>query len=342
MPRFSIRPRAGVTTDGDRDPRVHTDFAHLRGLESIGRTLSLLPRQPARSVLNGRHGSRLRGRGLDFLELRGYLPSDDVRNIDWRVTARTGEPHVRVFTEERDRPALVVVDQRMSMFFGSRYAMKSVTAAEAAAILAFAVLAQRDRLGGIVVSDHAIQEFRPANSRASVMRFLHGLADANLALHAAAEADAPTSLDAVLEAVARLASRDHLVVVLSDFDVIGPRSERLLSALCRHNDVVLAPVTDVLAERLPDDLRQTVSDGKLQALLDTRSARVREALEQVSHARRETLLGWQRRYGLSIAPLSSGEETAPQLRRLLGMGRGSGRRAGRGTERGAHERGVQP
>ncbi|WP_110656532.1 DUF58 domain-containing protein [Salinicola halimionae] len=326
MPGFSVRHRGVEATDVGRDPRVHTDLAHLRGQERVGRTLSLLPRQPARSVLNGRHGSRLRGRGLDFLELRGYLPSDDVRTIDWRVTARTGEPHVRVFTEERDRPVLIVVDQRMSMFFGSRHAVKSVTAAEAAAMLAFAILAQRDRVGGIVVRDRAIQEFRPKNSRAGVMRFLQGIADANLALHAAAEADAPTSLDAVLEAVARLASRDHLVVILSDFDVIGPRSERLLSALCRHNDVVLAPVTDVLAERLPDDLRQTVSDGKLQALMDTRSARVREALEQVSVARRETLLEWQRRLGLSIVPLSASEDTAAQLRRLLGVSRGIGAR----------------
>ncbi|WP_110685889.1 DUF58 domain-containing protein [Salinicola aestuarinus] len=318
MSRLTAREPNARAGRASPDPRVHTDLAHLRGLERLGQTLSLLPRQPARSVLSGRHGSRLRGRGLDFLELRGYLPSDDVRNIDWRVTARTGEPHVRVFTEERDRPALIVVDQRMSMFFGSRHAMKSVTAAEAAALLAFAVLAQHDRVGGIVVGDTGLVECRPVSSRAGVMRFLQALAEANLALDADADPRDPTSLDAVFESVARLARRDHLIVVLSDFDVIGPRTERLLSGLCRHNDVVLAPVTDVLAETLPRDLRQTVSDGQLQALLDARSGHVREALERVSAARRETLSEWQRRYGLSIAPLSAGEDCAVQLRRLLG------------------------
>ena len=85
----------GSTERTTLDPRVHLDLAQLTALEPQGRRLRLLPRQPSRSVLNGRHGSHLRGRGLDFLELRDYQPSDDVRNIDWRVTARTGTPHVR-------------------------------------------------------------------------------------------------------------------------------------------------------------------------------------------------------------------------------------------------------
>tara|TARA_Y100000780_G_scaffold190257_1_gene177967 strand:- start:2582 stop:3559 length:978 start_codon:yes stop_codon:yes gene_type:complete len=304
------------------DRRVHVDLAHLRALEGHAKALSLMPRQPASSVLSGRHGSRLRGRGLDFLELRGYLPSDDVRNIDWRVTARTGEPHVRVFTEERDRPALIVVDQRMSMFFGSVHAMKSVVAAEAAALLAFAVLAQQDRVGAVVVTDEGVEEFRPARSSAGVMHFLQVLAGANQQLHADAPAAEPTSLDRVLASVARLARRDHLVIVLSDFDVIGPHSESLLSALCQHNDVVLAPVTDPLAEQLPDDLAQVVSDGTQQAWLNTADPHIRAALDGVSQQRRAQLLQWQQQYGLSIAPLSAGEGAVEQLYRLLGVARG--------------------
>ena len=95
------------------DPRIHVDLNQLLRLAGPARRLSLLPRQPASSVLNGRHASKLRGRGLNFEELRHYLPGDDTRTIDWKVTARTGEPYVRVYTEERDRPALLVVDQRM-------------------------------------------------------------------------------------------------------------------------------------------------------------------------------------------------------------------------------------
>ena len=100
------------------DTRIHVSLAHLRSLQGAAQGLNFLPRQPSASVLNGRHASRLRGRGLNFEEMRHYLPGDDIRSIDWKATARTGTPHVRVFTEERDRPALLVVDQRMSMFFG--------------------------------------------------------------------------------------------------------------------------------------------------------------------------------------------------------------------------------
>jgi uncharacterized protein (DUF58 family) len=94
----------------------------LRALEFRARGFSFLPRQPARSVLTGRHSSRLRGRGLNFEELRHYQPGDDIRSLDWKVTRRTGKPHVRVYTEERERSVLLLVDQRVSMFFGSQSA----------------------------------------------------------------------------------------------------------------------------------------------------------------------------------------------------------------------------
>lgn len=97
------------------DPRIHVTAAGLRALAAQGRALSFLPRQPAGSILNGRHASRLRGRGLTFEELRDYVDGDDIRTIDWKVTARTGRPHVRVYTEERDRPTLLVVDHLIPM-----------------------------------------------------------------------------------------------------------------------------------------------------------------------------------------------------------------------------------
>ena len=105
---------AGLANDPRQDPRVHASADRLRRLGAQARAISFLPRQPAGSILNGRHASRLRGRGLNFEELRGYVDGDDIRTIDWKVTARTGEPHVRVYTEERDRPTLLIVDHRLS------------------------------------------------------------------------------------------------------------------------------------------------------------------------------------------------------------------------------------
>ena len=112
---------------------VYVTLEQLVRLQNRTSGFSFLPRQPVRSLLAGRHASKVRGRGLNFEEIRRYLPGDDIRQIDWKVTARTRQPHTRVYTEERERPVILLVDQRLGMFFGSRRNMKSVTAAEAAA-----------------------------------------------------------------------------------------------------------------------------------------------------------------------------------------------------------------
>ncbi|RAI04333.1 DUF58 domain-containing protein [Acuticoccus sediminis] len=304
---------------GEADPRVHATLSHLRALEGRARQLSFLPRQPARSVLNGRHASRLRGRGLNFEELRDYLPGDDVRSIDWKVTARTGTPHVRVMTEERDRPALIVVDQRMSMFFGSRLNMKAVTAAEAAALAAFRILDQGDRVGGIVFGDALIAEVRPQRSRRALDRFLTALADANALLSADAPAVPPVSLTEVLRSVSRIAARNHLVIVLSDFDVVDDETHRLVSALSRHNDLVLILVTDPFADDVPEGVRLVVSDGELQAEIDTADHTTYRDLKALAKGRLAEILDWQRSLGVAVLPLTAAEETLPQMRRLMGL-----------------------
>ena len=136
--------------DSSTRSMIYTSLADLAGLEHQTKGFNFLPRQPIHSVLAGRHNSRLRGRGLNFEEIRVYLPGDDIRNIDWKVTARLQKPHVRVSTEERDRPAILVVDQRIPMFFGSRLYVKSVTAARLAALFAWTIFHSGDRIGAVV------------------------------------------------------------------------------------------------------------------------------------------------------------------------------------------------
>lgn len=323
MRDLAARIRTGTlptaSPQADEDPRVHVTLSHLRRLEGRARSLTFLPRQPARSVLNGRHASRLRGRGLNFEELRDYLPGDDVRAIDWKVTARTGKPHVRVMTEERDRPALIVVDQRMSMFFGSKLNMKSVTAAETAALAAFRILNQGDRVGGIVFGDERLAEIRPQRSRAALNRFLTALADANGLLRADAPAVGPMPLTRVLRAVARIAARNHLIIMLSDFDVVNDETKQLVSGLARHNDLVLGLVSDPFAEDMPEGLRLVVSNGELQAEVDTGDRSTYRDLRAMAKGRLAEILDWQRMLGVPVLPLSAAEETLPQLRRLMGL-----------------------
>src|SRR6478672_2557787 len=136
--------RAGVAADGSSN--VHVGVADLVALEAAVHGPGLWAKQPGHQLLAGRHPSRVRGRGLAFEELRAYVAGDDIRSIDWRVTARAGKPFVRVYSEEKDRPALILVDQRINMFFGSRLAMKSVAAAKVAALVAWRILTVGDRV----------------------------------------------------------------------------------------------------------------------------------------------------------------------------------------------------
>lgn len=309
---------------------VYVDLDDLIALEYRGRRVSFLPRQPVHSLLSGRFASRMRGRGLNFEEIRDYRPGDDVREIDWKVTARLQKPHVRVFNEERDRQALLVVDQRLSMFFGSRRAMKSVTAAEAAAIGAWRILGVGDRVGAIVFNDSDVVEFAARRSRATVLQILSIIVAQNRAL-GVGRGIATTSgrLNQALERAERRAMHDAAVIIISDFDGADAATRRMIGAIARHNDVVAVLVHDPLQSDLPASSRMTVTDGELQIQLEVGRESVRRNIAQASRERLHGVFAWTHELGIPVLPLSAAEETAPQLRRLLGglparHGRGGG------------------
>src|SRR5215471_10104626 len=233
-------------------PGVYVDLDELIALEHRGRKVSFLPRRRVHSLLSGRFASRLRGRGLNFEEIRDYRAGDDVRAIDWKVTARLREPHIRVFNEERDRQAILVVDQRLSMFFGSRLSMKSVTAAQAAAIGAWRILAAGDRVGGIVFNDSDLAEVRPRRSRATALQILSTIVARNQALGVGRGlATAPSMLNTALQRARRLALHDAAVIIISDFDGADDETRKMIGAMTRHNDVVGLLVHDPLQSDLP-------------------------------------------------------------------------------------------
>jgi uncharacterized protein (DUF58 family) len=316
---------------------VYVDLDDLIALEYRGRKVSFLPHQPAHSLLSGRFASRMRGRGLNFEEIRDYRAGDDVRSIDWKVTARLQKPHIRVFNEERDRQALLVVDQRLSMFFGSRLAMKSVTAAEAAAIGAWRVLGVGDRIGAIVFNDRNLVEIKARRSRATVLQILTAVAAQNQALGVGRGiAGAPSMLNSALEQAQRRALHDATVIVISDFDGADDATRKMIGAMTRHNDVVALLVHDPLQSDLPASARMTVTDGELQIQLEVGRESVRKSIEQATQERLKGVFAWTRELGVPVLPLSAAEATAPQLRRLLGAvparhGRGGGHPATEAT-----------
>lgn len=309
---------------------VHVDAAQLASLEVAARDFHFKPRQPVHSVLAGRHASRVRGRGLDFEELRRYLPGDDIRSMDWRVTARTNVPHVRVYSEEKDRPVLLLVDQRMNMFFGTRRAMKSVSAAEAAALVAWRVLMDGDRVGGVVFGDDDFTRLRPKRSRDAVQQLLGEIVRRNQRLRADAPAKRGASqLNQALEQAARLAHHDHLVVVVSDFDGHDELTRELMSRIAARNDLLAVVVHDPFMSELPPSGDLVVSDGELQVELGLGRDAVRRGIAEFVSERSRELFEWRQRIGVPVLPLSTAEETAPQLRRLLGQDNIESRRGSR-------------
>ena len=298
---------------------VYTTLDELVRLQFRARGFSFLPRQPVHSLLSGRHASRMRGRGLNFEELRPYLPGDDIRSIDWKVTARTGETHVRVYTEERDRPAILIVDQRISMFFGTRMNLKSVTAAELAAAGAWRVLDQGDRVGAVVFDDEDVVDVRPHRSDDTVHRILHAIVDKNRAL----SADSPAGrnggmLNRVLRQVSELVSHDYVVAVFSDFDGTDDETRRYVSRLAQSNDVLAFLIYDPMAMEVPTGADLVVSDGELQVELETEKGSTREKLAKLSDERLRAILSWQSELGVPVLPVTTERDALDQVRELLG------------------------
>lgn len=297
---------------------VYVDLRELTALQFKASGFTFLPRQPIHSLLSGKHASRLRGRGLNFEELRRYQPGDDIRTMDWRVTARVRKPYVRVYTEERDRPCLLVVDQRVAMFFGSVRNMKSVAAAELAAIGAWRVLSQKDRVGAVVFNDSTVDEIRPHRSRSAVMQILGSLVKYNhsLSLDAGVQPK-PAMLNEALRRTDRLATHDFLVCIITDGNGFDDESRRLLTRIARHNDVLFGFVYDPMEAELPDAGSLVMGDGSSQVEVDTARARLREryrdSFDEHRRIGREFLL--QRE--APVLPICTDRDVADQLRTQL-------------------------
>lgn len=249
-------------TANDLNPRgAYCDLDGLLRQRFAARDLNLFSPHPARSLLTGGLRTRIRGRGVDFEEVRLYQPGDDVRSIDWRVTARTRVTHTKVFREERERPVFMVVDQRSPMFFGSRQCFKSVLAAHVASLLAWAALGQSDRVGGLVFGDHQQRDVRARRSKHAVLELLHQIHHYNQLLHSPVADAEGLDLQTILTDTRRVAKPGSAIFVLSDFHDFDRRCEQLLFELARHCDLTLIHLYDPLERQLTSNTSLTVSDG---------------------------------------------------------------------------------
>jgi uncharacterized protein (DUF58 family) len=245
---------------------IHLTAAELIALRPRCHALRLPMRQAAASALAGAYRSRFRGRGVDFLESRNYQPGDDIRNMDWRVTARTGKAHTKVFQEERERPVLVVMDASPSLYFGTRQRLKSVAAGQLAAAIAWAAIRRGDRIGGFLFAPGRHRELRPAGGRRGAMRMIQGLVDWLEPKQIDGDENEPMST--ALERVRHAVRPGSLVIVISDFFGMDEDCNRHLSRLRQHNDVIGCQVLDAAEYQLPQG-RYPISDGEKATVLDT-------------------------------------------------------------------------
>jgi uncharacterized protein (DUF58 family) len=192
--------------------------------------------------LGGEYHSVFRGRGMEFSEVREYVPGDDVRTIDWNVTARTGVPHVKKFVEERDLTVLLVLDLSPSQGFGSQYLTKRELMAELAAILSFAAVKNNDRAGALLFSDR-VERFIPPRKGID-----HALRIVRDALHLK-PVGTKTNIGLALKNAASLLKQRSVVFILSDF--LDSNYEKSLRIMRRRHDVVAIPIHDPLEVEIP-------------------------------------------------------------------------------------------
>jgi uncharacterized protein (DUF58 family) len=274
---------------------------------------------PAKSLWSqmlGQHQSRQLGRGMDFSEVRQYQPGDDIRAIDWRVTARTGKPHTKLFSEEREKPVVLYLDFSSSMAFGSQLLLKSVQMAHMASLIAWLSVTQQDRIGAVIDTGNELIELKPTSRNRGALALLQTLVTCHQSL-----INQPSRNDQdishALQALARLCPKGSEIILLSDFSRLTTQHEPKLSRLCQHNRVRMVQISDPL-ERGQTGFRGTeqVSNQNDTRWLDFSSRKTRQGIERAFSEQQQHLIQLTQKMGISFSSLSSEQALTQQLHGL--------------------------
>jgi len=304
---------------------VETTLRELVGLNRVADRRSLRNFK-VRSIMSGSYLSRVRGRGMEFDEVRLYMPGDDVRSLDWRVTARTGKVHTKLYREERERPIFLSVDYRSTMFFATRGVFKSVMAAKLAALIAWSGNHHADRVGGQVFTDHETLEFKPRRGKQGLLHLLKHLADLSSRLRLeqvpARVGDATGGVEETfgreLERLSRHGHPGNLIFILSDFRGLTAETEWLLIRLARHCDVVPVLIYDRLECSLPKGGLYRFSNGAERMTVDLSDSVYHRQYREKFEERRTRLQRLGTKQRIKILECCTQEEPLDVLARLAG------------------------
>lgn len=289
-------------------------FPDFKELVDMGRQapgVKLVRRRKAVSTLTGDYKSPFRGRGLEFEEVRGYVAGDDVRNIDWRVTARTGAPHIKLYSEERERSVIVCIDRNDSMRFGTRGTFKSVQAARLAALIGWIAVHEGNRLGASFFGNvpNGKRFYGPRRSRRSLWRMFHMLCDPE------DHHPRPVSMDEHLMLLSRAEPPGSLIFVISDFLNPGRDIKKALSGLHKRGDVVLISVNDPADAAFSKAGTVLFSGGGADGrfVVDTEDMRGRKAYEKQWIQNREILSDLVKVLGLGFIQVYTNSDARAEL-----------------------------
>ncbi len=327
--------------DNDSSAYAGTYIAveELIKLQAQARKLDLSQHSFARASTTGSHHSRFRGRGMDYQESRVYQAGDDIRNMDWRVTARAGKPHTKLYQEERERPVVLLVDLNIGMFFGSKNVFKSVLAAQVAALLGWAAAIRGDRVGalitGISTTDqnnnrHSHKELPPKMGKRGALQLISELVkqtDPRLVLQMlsndnnSSENISNNRLNKELQRLRRIARPGSLIFIISDFYHIDEETGNHLQRLSRHNDLMAIQIVDPLEINIPPAGRYGVTNGKQSGVLNTRSKKGKRLYQDYFSKHHRAISELMHKQKIPLLQISTSDNPAMILQQQFGTTR---------------------
>ena len=299
------------------NPNIFLNLENLLKFEWISSVLNFkVGKQKSNSVLIGRYASRLRGRGLDFEESRPYVIGDDIRNIDWNVTAKTGKTHTKVFTEEKEKPAFIYVDQSPSMGFGSKHKTKAVVAGELASLFAHKIRKNGDRVGGMVFTGTDYELIIPKRDPKNTIYFLQKIIEANHKIYEPKEFDFEYALNEIIQKINNVVTHDYLVFIISDFYRYNSSVIEYLSQISLHNDLVIIKVYDEMEAEIPAE-KMTISNRKKQISLSGNNKKLREELKNDFDTNYKNFKSELEKYNVSVFKINTSEPVENQIIELF-------------------------
>ncbi|WP_412971251.1 DUF58 domain-containing protein [Glaciecola sp. MF2-115] len=295
---------------------VDIALPELLSYRSLAHLLNLSPSRDIAGALSGGDRSKIKGRGMEFDEARHYQPGDDIRSIDWRVTARTGKTHTKVFREERDRPVFVFTDFTQSMYFGTAYLCKSVQAAHLSALITWNAIQRGDKVGGLIFNNQKDVELKPKAQAKSALALMQAMVDMHQPQFEALEIDAQAIFLKAVQQLQHIAKPGALVYLLSDFNGLNDASLAVISNIARHCEVKAILVNDPMEIALPSSSVQqtlTITNGfeRQQVNLGESASNKEYQSQQASHFR--TIKQAFAKYAIGLRTVSSALPIEQQL-----------------------------